>query len=230
MLACLVDIFQEDIDGIYLYGSIARGEASINASDMDLTLVFKVPLGEAKRQELEKLRIRLEERHPEFLKIDFDIGCVANILDEQSKYSWGYWIKHCCKCLWGRDLSLQLPLLKPSKAIALALNADFGEVIQGYVEKLKHESDGKGIRRLKREASRKIIRSTSVLAENRTDFWPIRLEDYVDSFCSNFPHKRSELEYFLKQARDADLEASSFIQSIRAFSEWLEHQTERIGL
>lgn len=50
---------------------------------------------------LESKRRMLESRHTEVIKIDFDIGSRSEVLAADNRLSWGYWLKHHCRCLWG---------------------------------------------------------------------------------------------------------------------------------
>ncbi len=213
--------FGNELDGIYLYGSVARGDARPNDSDLDVTLIFKTHLTDIQRQRIEKLRLALQECHSEITKVDFDIGLFSDVLDPKNKYLWGYWIKHCCKCIWGSDLSPHFPLFKPSTAIALAMAGDCQKVTEDYAAEILSQRDNKDIPRLKREASRKLVRSTIILREHDDASWPITLEDYYHAFCSAYPHERNELDYLLRQAKTPDSEIHMFIQRIRSFSAWL---------
>ncbi|MEG0886346.1 MAG: nucleotidyltransferase domain-containing protein, partial [Janthinobacterium sp.] len=78
------------LDGMYLYGSIARGDATPGISDLDLTLVLREPPTPPQRETLEALRLALQARHREVVKIDFDIGHRAQALAPEHLYSWGY--------------------------------------------------------------------------------------------------------------------------------------------
>ena len=104
------------LDGIYLYGSVARGSAKPGVSDLDVTLVLHQPPDAAALATLEALRLALAARHPEVVKIDFDIGSRQQVLDPQHLYSWGYWLKHHCRCLWGTDLAAHFDPFRPSRA------------------------------------------------------------------------------------------------------------------
>jgi uncharacterized protein len=221
LITSLTLAFIHELDGIYLYGSIARGNARPKDSDLDVTLIFKICLTNIQRQRVETLRVELQACHPEVTKVDFDIGLVSDVRNPENKYFWGYWIRHCCKCVWGSDLSPELPLLKPSRAIALAMTDDFPEVVEDYIAKIISQENRKNVLRLKREISRKLIRSTNVLREQNDSSWPITLEDNYEAFCKAYPNECNKLKYILDQARTPDSETGIFIQRIRSFSEWL---------
>lgn len=149
--------FERAVHSVYLYGSVARGEAITGRSDLDLTLVLRDPPSPELAAQLETARLALQARHPEVSKIDFDIGHLDQARDPANRDSWGYWLKHRCRCLWGEDLASALPPLRPAKAIALALNGDYAQVLEDYARRLESASSEEKRRRLQREAAKKLI-------------------------------------------------------------------------
>jgi len=119
------------LHSLYLYGSVARGEARPGASDLDLTLVLQRTPTPADSAQLERLRQALQQRHAAVVsKVDFDIGTLAQVLAPAQRCSWGYWLKHHCRCLAGTDLAARFDALAPSRGIALAVNAGYGAALR----------------------------------------------------------------------------------------------------
>lgn len=212
------------LDGIYLYGSIARGEATPGVSDLDLTLVLRQAPTPQQGEALETLRLALQARHGEVLKIDFDIGHRAQVLAPENLHSWGYWLKHQCRCLWGADLAPHFAPFAPSRAIAVAVNGDFAQVLDGYAQRLDDESAPAAIARLQREASRKLIRATNILRQDDDAEWPASLDEHAALLLRRHPAMQSQLAFFLAQARPAATPASGFAPALRQFTHWLAQQ------
>lgn len=209
------------IHGIYLYGSVARGNATKARSDLDLSIILSREPNESEKAALENERKRLESDHSEVSKIDFDLGVLSEVLSLNSTDSWGYWLKHCCRCIWGVDLSSEFPVFFPSRKIAEAVNAGYRDVVENYVNRIDRTESPEQIRRLKREASRKIVRATQVLRSNDDTNWPANLEDYYQAFSEEYPERALELRYFLDQAISPDEEISSFASRATCFVAWL---------
>ena len=212
------------LDSIYLYGSVARGDATPGVSDLDLTLVLRHPPTQQQTDALEALRLALQARHPEVLKIDFDIGQRAQVLAPEHLYSWGYWLKHQCRCLWGDDLASHFAPFAPSRAIALAVNGDFVRVLDDYAQRLDDERDPVAIVRLQREASRKLIRSCNIVRQDDDPCWPGSLDDHVALLLRHYPAMQAQMAYFLAQARPGAVPARGFTPALRQFTQWLEQQ------
>jgi len=208
------------LDGIYLDGSVARGSATPGVSDLDVTLVLHQPPDAATRASLETLRLALAARHPEVVKIDFDIGSREQVLDPQHLSSWGYWLKHHCRCLWGNDLTPHFAPFKPSRDIALALNGDFYPVLSRYAEQIDQPAPPSEVKRLQREASRKLIRSTNTLRSDQDPGWPHTLEEHVAQFVGRYPAQRAQVEFFLRHSHQPTASAAEFTARLRDFCQW----------
>ncbi|HHQ2641369.1 TPA: nucleotidyltransferase domain-containing protein, partial [Pseudomonas aeruginosa] len=155
--------------------------------------------------------------------IDFDIGHLDQARDPANRDSWGYWLKHRCRCLWGEDLASALPPLRPAKAIALALNGDYAQVLEDYARRLESASSEEE-RRLQREAAKKLIRSSDILRGETESVWPETLEHYLALFRARHPGQAPALEYF-KVVLDGQVEdPAAFIERLRAFSAWMQRQ------
>lgn len=213
------------LDGIYLYGSVARGRAETGASDLDLTLMLYSPLSAQAQATVEAIRKALEARHSEVVKIDFDIGNRAEALAPRNQYSWGYWLKHHCRCLWGNDLSTHFERFRPSRDIALAVNGDFGVVLRSYAERIEQANDSIELQRLQKEASRKLIRATNVLRANEDSTWPQTLEDHAWQLMQRHPSVKPQIDFFLSHARSPTASAEDFSRRLRACVEWMEKES-----
>lgn len=96
--------FPNQIDGIYLYGSIGRGNAVLGKSDLDLSIVLKHPQSDTQRQTFKVMVRDFPRCNAQVSKIDLDIGHVNEVLQVDEYYRWQFWLKHCCCCVWGNVL------------------------------------------------------------------------------------------------------------------------------
>lgn len=87
-----------------------------------MTVIFKYEPDQTIKEQFATVQSVLEKNNPVISKIDFDCGLLEQVLDPDNVLSWGYWIKHHCRCVYGEDLSHRFQAFKPSKAIAVAVN------------------------------------------------------------------------------------------------------------
>ncbi|AMO93075.1 nucleotidyltransferase domain protein [Collimonas fungivorans] len=220
----LLDRLGPLIDSVYLYGSVARGDATVGRSDLDVTLILIREPALQDTQAIESMRLSLEIRHPEVTKIDFDVGYLADANAPENLYKWGFWLKHHCRCVHGNDLADQFDLFRPSRLIARAVNGDFPEVLAAYAQRIEAEKNVLLIERLKRGASRKLIRSTNVLRPVEASSWPESLEEHVDHFLETYPEMRPQIAFFLSQQQMSDSDKGDFVGRLRVFSAWMQLQ------
>ncbi len=214
------------LHSVYLYGSVVRATATPGVSDLDLSLVLTRPLAADEAALLEQQRLALQARHPEVSKVDFDIGVLADVRMPANLYSWGYWLKHECRCIHGADLGQQFAAFAPSAAVARAVNGDYVQVLHHYMADIAAAQDLAALRRLQKEAARKLVRATNVLRPAQGGYWPRSLEDYVRYFTERFPDMAERAAFFLLQAKAPNAPAEVFNAQLDAFVAWIESHSK----
>lgn len=145
-------------------------------SDLDISLVFRYPLEPKIVDELFSIKAQLEAQAPKLSKIDFDPGYLEQVLSPDEVYRWHFWLKHCCCCVWGRDLSQQFARQKPSINIALALNNDLDIFMTEQRSKLEHDSQNS----IGKMLAKKILRSAYTLYAHQDNSWHTELSRCAD--------------------------------------------------
>ena len=226
----LTDAAPSPLHSLYVYGSVAAGVARPGISDLDLCLVLKAPPTVAERADFERIRRAIEAEHPVVSKIDFDIGSIEDVFAPDTRLAWQVWLKHYCRCLVGADLRDALPLFQPSRAVAVALNGDFAQVLERYLGRIAEEPAPERARPVIRAAARKLIRSTNILRHPSDTDWPETLEDHVRKFRARFPEQGREILYLLEQATTPDaLDPDRVADRLRAFATWLRARSDMEG-
>ncbi|MEQ4661023.1 MULTISPECIES: nucleotidyltransferase domain-containing protein [Providencia] len=214
-------ILKDKLHSIYVYGSVAKGCAKPQQSDLDLCIILCGALTQLETTRLNEIQVQLTVNHIEVSKIDFDIGILTDVMSEANLYSWGYWIKHHCRCIYGYDLATHFSQFVPSREIAEAVNGDFVNVLNDYIDQINHCHDDSELKLLYRAASRKLIRSTNILRWKNDSDWPETLFEYIQKFVQYYPERQNEINYFLRQSIEpfADEE---FLKYLAQFISWLD--------
>ncbi|WP_047303683.1 nucleotidyltransferase domain-containing protein [Pseudomonas fluorescens] len=212
------------LHSLYLYGSVARGTARPGVSDLDLCLILQRPADPQQLEHLEHLRQTLQTRHPLVSKIDFDIGYLAQALARENLHSWGYWLKHHCRCLRGEDLRQRFAPFRPGRDIALAVNGDFQGVLDDYAERIEREQHPVEILRLQREASRKLIRATNLLRAEQEPSWPHSLDQHVRLFVQHYPEMALPIAEFRHTAEARAPADAGFSSRLWQMAQWLAEE------
>ena len=175
LLCQLQTCLGDKLHSVYLYGSVARGEARQYQSDLDLSLVFNQELTEQEQHAVKGIQRTTEQRYDLVTKIDFDPGIIHQVLLPEEKYRWHFWLKHCCCCIYGEDLSRQFAWQKPSLAIAYALNGDLSDFLQQRLGMLNYGSAA----RVGREVAKKILRTVYTIIAVEHGSWYVSLDDII---------------------------------------------------
>lgn len=217
----LVLALGSQLHSVYLYGSVAKGCAIEGVSDLDVCVILTDQPDSHLINIIADIRKVIMSKYQVVSKVDFDIGSLSEVLAPENLFSWGYWLKHHCRCIFGDDLACRFNLFKPSKAIAIAVNGDFVEVLDGYVNSLSNISDEIERKQLQRAAARKLIRSTNILRANEDVDWPETLDEYVVKFSAQYPKRENEIRYFLSQSHMPTDSSGAFIERLNNFIKWL---------
>lgn len=210
------------LHSLYLYGSVSRANAHPGKSDLDLTLVLSRSLAPQETHSLERVRTGLQDRHPEVSKVDFDIGVLDDVLNPDNLNSWGYWLKHECRCIHGADLALRFQAFPPSRSIAQAINGDFVQALSDYVTRISHAEGSEAMQRLQKEAARKLVRATNVLRPLSDSYWPVSLADYAEYFSASHPEMTGQIEFFLTHANAPYASSEVFNEKLVFFLAWMK--------
>jgi hypothetical protein len=220
----LTHYFPELIHSLYVYGSVAEGRAEAGKSDLDMTVIFKHAPDQATKEQFATVQSVLEKNNPVVSKIDFDCGLLGQVLDPDNVLSWGYWIKHHCHCVYGEDLSHRFQAFKPSKAIAVAVNGDFMQVLGKLVIQMKTSSDENKKLQLQRSAARKLVRATNILRSEQDNDWPDSLQEYRTKFNSRYPALAEDMDYLLEMSTEPRGGIADFEKRVMAFAHWLSSE------
>lgn len=210
----------DQIDGIYLYGSIGRGSAVLGQSDLDLSIVLKHPQSQAQRQTFKEIARDFSRRHPQISKIDLDIGHVDEVLQAEEYYRWQFWLKHCCCCVWGNDLSTRFDWHKPSHNIALAINGDLIEFTEQMIPKLLMGSEY-GIEKV---IGKKLLRTAYYFVAERDPSWYTSLEQCFEACIRHYPNHIEELEKIYQVATGGLIAPKDALHLFEGFSQFLNHK------
>lgn len=217
----LTTTFPDLIHSVYVYGSIIDATATERLSDLDLTVIYYLEPDADATAKIDVIKTVLEQDHPVVSKIDIDPGVLEEVMLPANGIRWGYWLKHQCVCVYGEDLRDRFEPFRPSRDIAIAVNGDFLEVLNGYVALMKSTLKPAQRHVLQRSAARKAIRSTNILREDNDQDWPVTLKELAEKFNDRYPALAEEMDYLLSISYRPRGDISVFTSRIITFTHWL---------
>lgn len=116
------------LDGLYLYGSVATGQARPPTSDLDLLALWSSTVDSAA---VAAVVSGLSTRHRAMVReVGLAQAPVGSLADEADRC----FLKHYCVPLAGRDRRAELPRCRPSRALADGFNADLAGSLRSIVD------------------------------------------------------------------------------------------------
>src|SRR5699024_4948168 len=101
----LVRLFPDLLHSVYVYGSVARGEAIVGKSDLDLLVMFNDTLGAEELAELKTVTNDLSRTYHSLVRdVGIAVADVEYVIDPANYYEQAF-IKELCVCVHGEDRS-----------------------------------------------------------------------------------------------------------------------------
>lgn len=192
-VAVLVALLPDVVHSVYVYGSVARGNAVQKKSDLDLLIVFKRALIEPERSALIGLQENLSRQYKELLR---EIG-IANstctydeLIDPANEYGWGAYLKILCVCVYGDDLKKRFNEFKVSPEIAIGFNGDIGNALQSAIQQTIEAKTDEEASKTAARIARKLVRTCYMMVMTRAQVWTTILSEQAKLFLYYFPEKR----------------------------------------
>lgn len=217
----LIKLLKQDLNdklhSIYVYGSVGRGEAILGKSDIDLTIVLNSQPTDEELEKLNNHKNKFLEENRIIHKIDFDIGTLNDVLKEENLYYWGFWIKHICTCIYGEDLSINFPKMKPDIKICQSLNQDVISSLINYKNNIiKNEADSN----ILISALKRIIRGAYCLVSVMDKSWITKIDDMIIVLNYYFPSETSFKEMDLMLKNKEEITSKQVLKLIDYFITW----------
>jgi uncharacterized protein len=114
-----------ELDGLYLYGSVATGQASPPDSDLDLLALWTSPA------DASTVAAALSARHAAVVR---EVGLAGASVDSLTDEADRCFLKHYCVPVAGRDRRVELPRCRPSRALALGFTGDLPAILRSIVD------------------------------------------------------------------------------------------------
>lgn len=183
--------FEQELHSIYVYGSVARGDAIVKQSDLDLIALFNHKPKSDQLDELKKLAGELSEKYRSLVR---DVGIAVAYYDytvDPTNYYENAFLKELCVCVYGEDLGERFGPYKLTSEIAIRFNGDIDEVLNRALNRLETASHEKDFKTYTQNFARKLIRTYYSMVMARSQIWTTRLHEQAEVFLIYFTEKES---------------------------------------
>ena len=222
----LVRLFPHLLHSVYVYGSVARGEAVLVKSDLDLLVMFNDTLSAEELSELKTVTKSLSRKYQTLVR---DVGiAVANydyVVDPTNYYEQAF-LKELCVCVHGEDLRERFGPYKLTSEIAISFNGDISEVLDRTLIKLEAATIDE-FKTLSQNFARKLIRTYYSMVMVRSQIWSTRLHEQSDVFIHYFPHKEPIIRTLQKWIEVPPTNRELVLKLFQSEGKWITENFER---
>lgn len=228
-IARLETSFGPRLHSIYLYGSVAIGEAKPRQSDLDILVVIGDAMFDPDHARLKQITNSLSATNYASVR-EVGIGAVSiqQALADENLAGLGCFIKHLCVCVTGEDIRPRLPKFRPTIEVARGFNGDFAAVMQAKLQKLAKTNQTKAAQAVMRQICRKIVRTGFSLVMPRLGCWTTDLDRSAEYFCSCYPQMQAAMAMIVAWTRQPPEDRAEFLRTVTSLVEWLTAEFERV--
>ncbi|PYZ98979.1 hypothetical protein CR205_10555 [Alteribacter lacisalsi] len=208
----LKNLFPQQLHSIYLYGSAARGEASVPESDLDLLALFSGKLSSVESDALKKCAHELSRKYRSLVReVGIAAGYYDYVMDPVNYYEQAF-LKEFCVCIHGEDLRRHFGPYKLSPEIAVSFNGDISKVFTRTMSRMEG-APNEDFNRITQGFARKLIRTYYSMVMVRSGIWSTRLHEQVEIVIRHFPDKEPAVHTLKKWIDDPPLDR----EAVKAF-------------
>ncbi|MFA1819730.1 nucleotidyltransferase domain-containing protein [Virgibacillus oceani] len=217
----LRNLFLQRLHSVYVYGSVARGEAVMLKSDLDLIAMFDRKPSSVELKELRELAGELSQKYRSLVR---DVGIAVADYDytmDPSNYYENAFLRELCVCVYGEDAVKRFDPYKLTPEIAIRFNGDIGEVLDRTLGRLRTASD-KDFKIISQNFARKLIRTCYSMVMVRAQIWTTRLHEQAEVFIHYFPDKESVIRNLLNWVDDGPpMDRETVYELFKLEGEWV---------
>jgi uncharacterized protein len=216
----LTRLFPHLLHSVYVYGSVARGDAVAVKSDLDLLVIFKDTLNAEEVTELKNLAKTLSRTYISLIR---DVGIAVinyTYLINSENYDEAAFLRELCVCLHGEDLRDRFGPYKLTSEIAISFNGDIHEVYARTMSKLEVASEEE-FNILVQSFARKPIRTYYSMVMVRSQVWTTRLHEQSEVFIYFFPQKKPIIRTLQKWIEDPLIDRKEVLALFQQEGEWV---------
>ncbi len=171
------------LHSIYLYGSVSRGTAIEGKSDLDIVVLFQTKPSKKETKHLKSLENKINTSSVTL--VGFDIGNIEEVKRNGQELFWQFFLKHCCYCLYGNDLSQTFSKIKPTRELTRSLNS-------GLITKLNTlfvEITPQNYKENAKSIAKQLIRSAYFLIMEKDNSFYNDIYECSKAFLRYYPEK-----------------------------------------
>lgn len=216
----LENIGMKNIHSVWIRGSVAKGEARENISDIDsFCLLNATDIDVSFSQEsMEKIK----EKFPFVTKIEIEFIPIKKLFEEESYYWWRFTLKTQSVCVYGEDISYKIDSFKPDKKLAMKIQENLEKRIIQAKEKIENYYDNEvQIKIVCSWIMKRILRQGFILVMDEEEGFTRDLYYCYKTFSKYYPEKKEDMKKVLELAIYPTSDVKNIFLVLDNLGKWL---------
>jgi uncharacterized protein len=216
----LSTVFGARLHSVYLYGSVATGQARPPGSDLDLAVVWRSDVAAG---EVAAVAGELSVRHAALVReVSLAPSTLAQVrADDCAGLGMRCFLRHYCVWLAGTDLRPTLPPCRPTRAVADGFNDDVGNLTRRWRSELAAARTTTEVAALARRAARKLLLVTATLESVEHGGWTTDRATGAALLATHHPEWTVIAERALSWCTDPGLPRADDVHQLLQLGDWL---------
>lgn len=212
----------DSLHSVYVRGSVAKGEAMDNISDIDTMALVTMANHEIDTGWVTGFEHSLVNKFPFVNGVEIK-AVHMDCLDHKTQFM----LKTQAVCVYGEDITETLPKMKPGLD---AVNHAFllGKRIDQTVESLKNTNDATHIQQNCTWIMKRIVRTGCELVMERSQKYTRDLYPCYELFAGYYPDKSDDMYRALELAINPTEDKQEVLSVLADFGGWITHEVGRV--
>jgi uncharacterized protein len=205
----------------YLYGSIPRGTATTEVSDLDLLLVLHDEPTDADRTHVKEMEAALDDEHSQIDGVGILLSTTHVVLSDLERHDLGFFVACLCTRLLGPDLAAALPRYRPTNLLARETNGDLALALPQWHAEAAETATDINLKTLSRRVARRIVRTGFTLIMPQWGGWTSDLNKSAELFGCYYPERAKQMLIAAVTARYPSTDPRTLAIIIDDLGPWL---------
>lgn len=218
------ELSKDNIESIYIRGSVAIGKAMKDFSDIDCVVITKKPIPESRLKWRKRFDSNLRRKYSFVTLVDLTIVSGDELFTNPDYARLMVNLRSQSICVYGKDtISRIIPPSKPNKALALFLYKDIQKELNDLQKYFREEKNKRYFQGVVRPTKfwcvwimRDILRSGLGLVMIKEPIYTQSLEDCCYFFCRVYPKYKDQMKmalFFERNPSSSKKEISKYLDS-----------------
>lgn len=216
-----------NLHSFYVYGSVARQQAVVGRSNLDIVVITHRPFDDQRTTLLNTIQWRFQRSFGHIKGLNVKTVLAKEVVSLDSIFSWGFLLRHCCQCLYGENLAECFGDYVPSWEIGKFWNNDVASWVKIYRQKIAQASTGAAQAQAQVMIAKKLLRASYSLVMHKHQRWIDSPAECGEVFLSYYPDKQVEIERLGILLSGRVIPKRSVVGLLDSFGDWLVKAYQR---